>query len=270
MKRGLTTGQAKVAANASRDIAGMVMGRSYSAVMYDPYMRCMLMGKEVWTARRCQSSLSSGSPTCLTCWARPELRRVKDPKAAFLDRVVINITLEQIKMREAIMSGNNGNYRGTCSKCGRERTIVHVGREECSACCYGNFKDLTREEVLAALTSGKRQYNRKVPFPTQHKSEQPNMDGVMVVAFRSEDDKLLYSRILERARRNRREPGEELLTLAETSLDSGVSTDKVEVGKLRKIMERMQGYPVPVGSPKEVFAEAFNMMIARLDEMAGT
>jgi ribosomal protein L37E len=210
----------------------------------------------------------------MECYHRPALLKVGDRRVPS-EAIRTTLTGERIKLREELSMAKTG----ICAKCDEERTIVAKGM--CTACNYGPNKDLTREQVLEKKAAGTIRTRKPAvksggaqlpPFDaTQLRTcgtEVPAGQGILIL-LRGNDDNRLYQRIMERARKNRREPGDELLALAEASLDNGNGTEKVEIGKIRNIVERMSRYPVPNGSAKEVFVEAFNMMLIRLDEMEG-
>ena len=275
MKSTLSTGQSKVVSNQSDIMARLLFGAhrsGFDIAVRDPHMPCRLMSRERWTSGKCRAYAFSGSRTCQDCWCRPDLVTVVDPHriAELVGHPMI--TLQQFKQREELSMSK----QGICAKCEEPRTIVAHGM--CTGCNYGPNKDLTKEQVLAKRAEGKgRRWpsGSTTPLPPVGSARQrvgaslPAESEGILISLKTSEDNRLYDRILERAKKNRREPGEELLTLAETALDSGLASDKVEISKLRKIIERMKTYPVPNGSPKEVFGEAFNMMLTRLDEMEG-
>lgn len=276
--RGLTPGQAKVGQHADENIARMVTDPPRRSYVADPNLPCLLMVKEHWTEAKCIAYSSSGSPTCRTCRHRPALRTCRDPLAVYVvwereNRSKPIVTMPPppvaIKSKEKYVMASK---HGICSHCKQERTLVAHGK--CTSCNYGPNAQLSSEEAQAKY-AGKTPKLKTLPSAgKEHAAEEIKLPTIgngqttITIAIRDED-KDLFNRILERARRNRREPGHEILTLAEAALDNGSGTDKVEIGKLKKIVERMQSYPVPVGSAKEVFAEAFNMVLLRLGEMEG-
>lgn len=278
MKFHLSTGQAKVANHSSEIVARLIFGAhrsGFDIAVRDPGMPCRLMARERWTEGKCKSYAHSGSKTCMECYHRPALLKVGDPWRVPSEAMRTTLTGERIKLREELSMAKIG----ICAKCDEERTIVAKGM--CTGCNYGPNKDLTREQVLEKKAAGAIRTRKTAvksggaPLPpfdaTQLRTsgtEVPAGQGILIL-LRGNDDNRLYQRIMERARKNRREPGDELLALAEASLDNGNGTEKVEIGKIRNIVERMSRYPVPNGSAKEVFVEAFNMMLIRLDEMEG-
>lgn len=168
--------------------------------------------------------------------------------------------------------------RGICAKCGEERALQ--AKKMCFKCNYGEYKDLTKEDIQKMKDEGtwtarpykSRKTSKKADSPAQEPLQYTpplsQAKGVIQINIRSREDNELYDRILELSRKNRRGPGEEMLALAERALNNGASEGKVEIGKIKKIVERMQLYPIPEGSPKEVFRKAFDMMLIRLDEMS--
>lgn len=81
------------------------------------------------------------------------------------------------------------------------------------------------------------------------------------------DDANLFNRILESARRNRRPAGSEVLYLLEQAVDRGLAGESVSIDKVLKIISKVKNYPIPEGSPKDVFAKALEIISLRLQEL---
>lgn len=241
----------------------------------DPGMRCWLMARELFTEAKCVSLARSGSKSCMRCGKRPSLRTVAE------------VRKEKWSMAK----------EGTCGKCGLRRTLVAKGL--CQRCNYGDWKHLSREEVLMILAKGTvRVRGQQTSAAAPPKSDDvghgdeakdqllsgaanPAFAGLLSMMsngsgkdfvylyFRTESDSNLYQRILEQASRNRRDPGDEILDLAERALNIGAVGATVEIGQLKKVVERMKSYPIPAGSPREVFGQTLDMVLVRLGEMEG-
>jgi len=169
-------------------------------------------------------------------------------------------------MKEEIMSkrGVCANFtnpvpgKEPCPSNGEERTLLaHGMRFACNG--YGKKKEKAPATAKADPGHG------KTVVTEQSRPERD--DKEVIIVLRTTEDSQLYERVLEMARRNRRGAGDEMLHLVQTAIEQGMDGNRVEVGKIRKIVERMKGYPVPNGSTKEVFQATLQMVMERLAEM---
>lgn len=238
----------------------------------DPHMRCALMGTPVFTTEKCRLYCQSGSKTCLTCSKRPALR-----------------TIQQLK-EETMPS-----VKGICEGCGKERTLL--AKKKCWACNgYGQSKTKKPEAATqkAPLPKGvelsppkirAKKGNPLEPADTNARNALlqkenitfPGVKGLVgagdgpTVTFRTDVDNELFNRIAARAKKNRREVGDEILVLAERSLDNNVAADggTIEIAYIDKLIERMKKYPVPAANNfEELYRITLDLVRARMWEMA--
>ena len=237
--RGLTRGQAKNL----EELDYRLVTDSYDAMVLDPKDFCGLMASECFKIEKCVLYSRSASLSCRECPTR--------------------YPLEDTKNAIWTVRGTRMATQGTCEKCEQDKTLVAAN--QCHRCKYGDWKDLSKSEVLKLIAGGNVRMRKKLPPPVEPKPPlQEALEGAKVLTDFSKDQPL-FEKILESARRSRRPAGQEVLHLLDTALNSGSG---IPSKKLLKIVDRIRTYPVPNGSPKEVFQAALDMVSNRIQEIS--
>lgn len=186
--------------------------------------------------------------------------------------------------------------RGICGQCGKERSLVAHGK--CYTCNgydkpkekQGKFapgvelpppKITVKPEVMEARRKEIAERAERANTPLPPKPMDGKAHGIPefkdmnpyagpTVTFKTEVDNALFNKIAERARRNRREVGDEMLVLAEIALDYGnLGKDGGTITKVKEMIERMKSYPMPHGSSSaEVYQLTLQVIQARVEELA--
>ena len=95
----------------------------------------------------------------------------------------------------------------------------------------------------------------------------PTAVGRISLMFGDEDSTIL-DKIYEASRRNRRSIEQEILFILSRGLNNTSSTkEEATINKVKTICQKMKNYPIPDGSPKEVFSKTLDTLILRLNEL---
>jgi len=132
MKSSLSPGQARVGRDIDLKLAKAIinLGKSQAEIAYIECLNyCRLMADDKFDLAKCVDYTRSGTKTCYYCRLRPPLRTVEEA------------------LREGVMS-----LTGICKKCKQPRTIVAKGN--CHRCGYGDWKNLSAEDVAELIASG--------------------------------------------------------------------------------------------------------------------
>lgn len=217
---------------------------------------CRLMGKQNFTLERCTSYTRSGSPTCMTCNFRQQLR-------------VVSKSLE----------GNNMSESGICTHCGLERIIIAKGK--CFRCNYGNWKDISSEELRKRIAEGEFVIRNKDMILSPPISPIPNIPNNKYVDT-SEPSKSkpkvtknsemfidtgdpIFKDVLKLAAEERRSFSDQVIYILEKRIkDDKEPSIKQEV--LNRILDRCKSYPVPAGTSSEVFIATIELIKVRISE----
>jgi len=262
MKSSLSKGQERIAHSVDERLAETILNLHGSAaeILCNEFVEiCTLMAMHKFTVEKCRDYTRSGSRTCMACRWHYDLRTIEESK------------------REGVMSAVK-----ICAKCELERNLVAKGK--CQRCNYGDWKDISKEDLLEMIKNGTVQIRGKA-IAVEHKSlpakqqelpvqpvkkdegnsNQPP-ESYSLRIFAPEDDEL-FMQIEELAFKNKREPEHEILVLLHSAVKNAKTTS-VPIPKLLKVMESCKNYPVPSGSPREVFAATIDMMAVRIKEFA--
>ena len=150
---------------------------------------------------------------------------------------------------------------GTCEKCEQHKTLV--AGNQCHRCKYGDWKDFSKSKVLALLSEGKVR-TRKSPAKPSIEASPPSalstaLEGAKILTDFSKDQPL-FEKILVSAKKSRRPAGDHVLHLIEKGLNG-------EFGPLLKIIDHVRKYPIPNGSPREVFQSTLDLIQHRVTEL---
>lgn len=236
--RGLSREQFKRAG----DVDYRLSTDSHSAVVLDPKDFCGLMATQCFDIVKCMLYSRSGSLSCRRCPTRYPLARTKD--------VIWSIR------------GSRMATQGICSKCEQNKTLVAGG--QCHRCKYGDWKNLSKTEVLKLLGSGSvrvRKNTATIPKVEPTPLQKALTESAIMLDFSKDQE--LFTRILESAKRSRRPAGQETLYLLEQAIEKSNSG----LDKLKKIVDKVRKYPIPEGSPREVFAKTLGLISLRIDEL---
>lgn len=247
--RGLSPGQQRNAYEERLDYR--LAHADTSAMILDPKDFCGLMASECFDIVKCMLYSRSASLSCRQCPTRYPLE----------------------KTGEAIWSvrGTKMATVGTCEKCEQHKTLV--AGNQCHRCKYGDWKDFSKSQVLNLLSNGKVR-TRKSPAkpslgptgPTSSTGEVQTLQGVLEGAKILTDfskDQPLFEKILLSAKKSRRPAGDHVLHL----IEKGLNNDHSEISSnLIKIIDKIRRYPLPEGSPKEVYAKTLDLITIRLEE----
>ena len=273
MGKGLTRAQYKVI---DGEHLRHSFGSTIDVTILDPKLVCELMAEEAFDLDRCAAYSRSGSFTCTKCPCRYPLQSTKE----------IIWTPRGVKMAN----------EGTCTKCKQYKTII--AKQQCHRCLYGSWKDLSAGDVARILEAGgggkrgpgKKQSVKQIPTreslgvrtggtgdpgdeipihtPPQQKRNVSLADltehGILLDFSKDTD---LFTRILESAKRNRRPAGQEVLYLLEKALQRGMDGTSVSVPAVVKVLAKIKNYPIPEGSPKQVYDKTVDVAILRVQEM---
>ena len=198
---------------------------------------CTLMATDAFDLIKCKYYSRSGSRSCIVCHHHYGYEKVGDP---FMSTV------------------------GTCSKCLQPRSIVNKKKCQCQECCYGKYKNMTSEQVIELRSKSPKASVRHSAIPIENrKARAIAAESVLIAPSDVEiyidfkNDKELLESIRARAKKTRRPLGDEILFLLENN--------PIEI--IRDGIEQLRKYPIPEGSPREVFQKAFDMVHAKLSEL---
>lgn len=218
-----------------------------SSMVLDPKHICELMASECFDIVKCMHYSRSASLTCRECPTRFDLAVTKDAVWTF--------------------RGTKMSTQGICSKCEKEKTLVAGG--QCHRCKYGDWKDLSKTEVLRLISSGSVRPRKSTAIVRPQKQApvaegqkgllEETLEGAKILMDFAKEP-ALFEKILESAKRERRPAGQHALTLLERGLTG-------EFGSLLKIIERVRKYPIPEGSPREVFQKTLDLISLRIEEL---
>ena len=264
MKSSLSKGQERIAHSVDERLAETILNLhgSSAEILCNEFVEiCTLMAMHKFTVEKCRDYTRSGSRTCMACRWHYDLRTIEESK------------------REGVMSAVK-----ICAKCELERNLVAKGK--CQRCNYGDWKDISKEDLLEMIKNGtvqirgKSSESKQLPLPSQQQQPAPAVTAeekkkqeldktptaYSLKIFAPEDDDL-FMQIEELAFKNKREPEHEILVLLHSAVKNAKTTS-VPIPKLLKVMESCKNYPVPSGSPREVFAATIDMMAVRIKEFA--